>query len=208
MHELTTGKAYPRDGSVAQSFTMPRNSREQGSLPFENLRFILDDDEGMLQRLQGFQWAEDTNKQKDAVLPLEIPEQQASQLTKDKLMFTFIVSSWKTGLLDEVYSLHEARILEKLGVGFRLKKNWMAQVDPLLLEEMHEKWGKDLGNRYYVHWSVRQQLLSSWERTAEGWVWNSQLQFSHEEMAVEYNSFVNEFDEWQDEMQGVGKFGV
>jgi hypothetical protein len=202
VHELITCKAYPRDGFVAASFAMPQNVRQQGGHSFENLRFLLDNEE-MMKRLERFQWGESPKSHQDAFLT-----DLKSQSAAETLMFTYLVSSVKTGLLDEIFSLQEAGVLERLGVGIRLKKNWVASVDPLLLAEMHETWSNDEGNRHCIHRSIRQQLLSSWQRTDDGWVFDSQLQYSHKDLEAKHNDFVNEFEDWQDEVQGVGKFGL
>jgi hypothetical protein len=202
VHEVITGKAYPRDGFVASSFAMPQNVRLQGRHSFENLRFLLENEE-TIQRLQRFQWAETPRTHQD-----EFVTEQQSQSAAETLMFTYLLSSWKTGLLDEVYSLQESGVLERLGGGIILKKNWVASVDPMLLEEMHESWGTDEGNRHCIQESVRKQLLSSWQRTDDGWIFDSQLHYSHKDFELKHYDFVNEFEEWQDEVQGVGKFGL
>jgi hypothetical protein len=110
-------------------------------------------------------------------------------------------------LLDEVYSLQEAGVLERRGVGICLNKNWVASIDPMLLAEMHETWSNDEGNRHCIPGSIRQQLLSSWQQTDDSWIFDSQLQYSHKDFEAKHYDFVNEFEEWQDEVEGVGKFG-
>ena len=182
------------------------------------------DDDDTIKRLQDFKWENDI-EDKHADMKKGPPiagnfsarekivssRGDSCQKTQDTGMLTYLLSSWKTGLIDEVISLCDAGILEKCragGAGFRLKNNWQSRVDPLFLDEMHEKWGQDFGNKYCIHLSIREQIEQTWERTVEGWVRDKRLMFSHEDLKAERTVFLDDFEEWHDEMQGVGKFGI
>jgi len=201
MHELITGKVYAKCGIAPPS----QSPREPGCYSFENLRFFLDGDDTK-KRLQDFKWEIDV-EDKDADMRKGPPMagilsagekivssrvDAVSQKTRDTGMLTYLLSSWKTGLIDEVVSLCDAGILEKCrvgGAGFRLKNNWPSRVDPLFLDEMHEKWGQDIGNKYCIHLSIREQVERTWERTVEGWVRDKRLMFSHEDLKAERTVF-------------------
>ena len=210
MHEMNSMKHLARNGSFS------RNPREPGTNSFELIQF------------SDLMHLENTNRKEDikAVVKAENSESASSNVTNDpqdtnktqdsllsKLLLTDLVSSSKTGLLDEIYFLMQERIVELSSNGsIMLSDNWYEHVDSIFLNEMQSQWGleNDPDGKFCVSTKVREKLNEIWKKDKKGWVRSDTNILVHDCSILDSlkEKFELSFETVFDGLKGIGKFGI
>lgn len=182
---------------IGSNVTFGSNPREPGTKSFENIQFC------------------DLIPKKDSSSlessSLEQNESSNKFLTH-KLHITSLISSSKTGLLDEIYYLLQSNILELSSTqSLKLSEHWYENVDSILLNEMLT-WGiqADPDGKFCISNDVRTKLNQMWTRKERGWVRLDTDVLVHDCNMLNgiREKFESSFESTFDCLKGIGKFGI
>jgi hypothetical protein len=168
-----------------------RNPRPPGSLSMENIKFAIDESTTSL---------------------LESPLEPFKAMALNVL--SIIGSPAFSGVSDELQALCKSKVLRIDEFGIPVPtKDWWANVDIMMLEDMHGNWGSQSDPRGLncVSNKVRKTLGRRWRRNMLGWA----LADSPEEIVYRFE----QFDDWRHSLegklqaqtnaaQGIGRFGI
>jgi len=201
------------------------NPRKPGSLSFENVRFVLDDER--MSRLR----AEASSHDSERMPPLQPTSPQPNDETMQKWKDEWIVGHLSS---DDVTGLrHEIDVLVNLGLlaieangKLVLARGWERRVPHQILDEMKDEWGTDMDahNLFCIHDSIKSSLNDRWEYIGgEGWRFTVSgddddeavngddggcIVFKDEEYRLRKQIFVENYTNWVGEKSGMGEFGV
>lgn len=166
-----------------------RNPRNEDSLSFENVRFLLDDE-----TISGLEKQDDENAYFNAIKAL-----------------AYILSPDQTGVCDELLALLSTNVLvvdEERGIPV-LAGDWYSRVDAMLLNDMHSRWGAavDPIGKCGIMDEVR-SLSDHWERTDKGWLLKEEddLVFLFDELEEWREAFEEKHESHLEDAEGIGKF--
>ena len=155
---------------------------------------------------------QDTKQSDQSTTGNASPSQSTST---DVLRILHAISPQCTGLLDELLALQQAGILVRTKPGgvAVLANDWYAQIDPLVLDDMHERWHLtvDTANKYRVHPRIQRELANYWIRVDEGWALNDDLSvivYDQHEWDEWRHTFQKRVDQQTDQQDGIGNFGI
>jgi hypothetical protein len=164
------------------------NPRKEGSLSFENIRFLVND------TFMGRLVAEHDD-------------------VSNQVAVAYLVSAERTGVLDELLALQRSGILNvKEGVP-RPSKDWYTRVDLNLLNEMEESWKPeaDRGGKYCVFDKVRRKLDEKWVVCSQGWALREdpdEVIYDFDEWAEWRLTFEEKHEAHEEDAHGIGRFGL
>jgi hypothetical protein len=165
------------------------NPRSEGSLCFENIRFLLND--AFMSQLR----AEPGNDKSIQVA------------------LAYLVSVERTGVLDELLALQRTGILNVKGGVPRPSKDWYIRVGPDLLNEMEETWKPeaDKGGKYCVFHKLRSKLDETWVVSDQGWALREdpdEVIYDFDEWAEWRLTFEEKREAHEEDVNGIGRFGL
>lgn len=178
-----------------------RNPRRVESRSFENIQFALSDE--VVARLFSA-GKQDGSQNSEASLGA----------LSDILLMSHLLSPKRTGVYDEIMALRKMGVLGRTRSGcVVLHKDWVSRVDPLLLDDMDQHWGKrvDPMNKHCVSKSIRDELEKSWSRVDGGWAMSADLEdviFRDDEWDEWRRHFHDRFVSQVNEDEGIEKFGI
>ena len=132
---------------------------------------------------------------------------------KSNLYVTDMISSSKTGLLDEIYCLMKSRILNISTDGsLSLTDHWYENVDATILNEMNTQWGSksDPEGKFLISCTVKDNLEKVWKKSEAGWVRLDTETLVYDCRVIDRikEKFTVNYENLSDGHRGIGKFGV
>jgi hypothetical protein len=184
-----------------------KSPRTPGKLTWEQVEFFVDD--AMIDRFQTVSLTELSS------LDLQNRDSQETLLLAQDLLRLFhLISPQRTGLLDELRALEQMHIIVKSKHGASLlAEDWFTHVDPLILNDMNNKWSYclDPDNKYLIDPKVRRELSNYWIRVDNGWALNEDLSdviFLDDEWEEWQRSFEADKIVVSNREDGIGRFGL
>lgn len=197
------------------------NPRTPGSLSFENIHFILDEER--MSRLH-IAWENHAHKKQD------YDDDNTNTLTEinDEWIITHLVSDTVTGIR------HEVNVLVSMGILYIdrsgkivLARNWQEHVPHMILNEMKNAWGIkiDSNSLFCIHDTIKTSLELYWESNEYGWrrrlaksnnndnVYDNNIVdyenvFDNEEYQLREQIFRENYTNYLSASLGMGEFGV
>jgi hypothetical protein len=182
------------------------NPRTPGTLSFENIRFILDDE--LMTRLRQ-SWERSAHNLDD----------DATEIN-DEWIVSHLSSDTMTGVRHEIDVMSSLGILTiKASGALVLSENWHERVPHMILNEVKYAWGSkvDVNNLFCVHNKIKATLESYWKQDEYGWRVAShvvdddddaELVFDDEEYQLREQIFRENYSNWVSASLGMGEFGV
>ncbi|KAL3807622.1 hypothetical protein ACHAXA_005252 [Cyclostephanos tholiformis] len=183
------------------------NPRTPGTLSFENIRFILDDE--LMTRLRQ-SWERSAHNLDD----------DATEIN-DEWIVSHLSSDTMTGVRHEIDVMSSLGILTiKASGALVLSENWHERVPHMILNEVKYAWGSkvDVNNLFCVHNKIKATLESYWKQDEYGWRIAShvvddddddaELVFDDEEYQLREQIFRENYSNWVSASLGMGEFGV
>jgi len=202
------------------------NPRTPGSLSFENIRFVLNE-ERMSRLRDAWQCPHQKITQQLSRQPSSSQQQPADRDTIERLNDEWVVTQLSS---DAVTGLrHEINVLVSLGIlsiqangKLVLKQGWERRTPHIVLNEMRDSWGPelDIHNLFCIDDRIKFSLESRWEHVEVGWRFTSspedsmfdddgdELVFDDEEYQLREQIFTENYTNWVSEKSGMGEFGV
>lgn len=171
-----------------------KNPRKGGSLSLENIQFGLNEE--ALQHLE-----------KDA-------DSRGKEYVEALKTLAHFGLPEQSGVCDELLALMQGGVVMVDARGIpKLSKDWWANVDLLLLEDMHFGWGENTDplGKYGIAEEVREQLGRRWRRTGRGWVFvdePKEVIFDFEEFDDWREAFEHKQQAHSEDTEGIGQFGI
>lgn len=204
------------------------NPRTPGSLSFENVAHILDEDR--MSRLKDT-WSnpnQTCSPKREPASTITYQQQPSTendraQKIRDEWIVLHLSSDEATGLSHEINVLVGLDILSIAENGkVTLADGWERRVPHMVLNEMRDEWGSvtDTHNLFCIHDGIRASLQVKWaDEEGFGWRWNSSdeninpgtnedILFDEEEYQLRKEIFVQNYNDWASEKSGMGEFGV
>jgi len=210
------------------------NPRTPGSLSFENICFELNT--SRMSRLRDT-WGSPAKQQKMQEFPLlqykqTNSSQQNNIAAEDKCMIeswndewivTHLASDAMTGLRHELDVLHSLGILSITANGkVVLSEGWEKRTPQMILQEMKHAWGAmaDAHNLFCIHDGMRKALESTWENVDGSWqlalpskkekdmIDDEKPVLDEDEYQLRKQIFIENYNNWVSEKNGMGDFGV
>ena len=185
--------------TIRESKKTPRSVESRS---FENIRFALTDE--VMARLSATGNHTGDWQASDASL----------EVSHDIFLMSHFLSPKRTGVYDEIMALTKMGVLGRTQNGcVVLTEDWISHVDPLLLDDMEQHWGKriDPMNKHCVSNSIRDELHNTWVRVDGGWALSADPEdviFRDDEWEEWQRHFKDRFVSHINEAEGVEKFGI
>lgn len=185
------------------------NPRKPGTLSFENIRFVLDEER--MSRLRR-KW--------EGKLTVPSDHDGITEELNDEFMIAHLSSDGVTGLLHEINVLTSMNILSIQPDGMiTLSTGWEDRVPHMMLVEMHNLWGSevDTNDLYCIHDKIKVSLESHWEHHDDkGWRRafirddsdGDDLILDDIEYQLREQFFTENYYNWLSEKSGMGEFGI
>ena len=182
------------------------NPRTPGTLSFENIRFMLNDE--LMTRLRN-SWERSAHNHDDDAVEIN-----------DEWIVSHLSSETLTGLRHEIDVMLSLEILTVKATGeLVLAENWYERVPHMILNEVKYAWGSkvDVDNLFCVHDKIKSKLEGHWEQDEYGWrvAMNNvddddddELVFEDEEYQLREQIFRENYSNWVSASLGMGEFGV
>lgn len=133
---------------------------------------------------------------------------------KSKMILSNLLSTDRTGVLDELLALQRFGVLTlKKGGVPKPAKDWYSSVDLMLLNEMYECWSPqaDPMGKFMVSSKMRRKLHDKWIPSEQGWALKEdpgEIIFEYDEWDEWRNSFEEKQEEKTNTEHGIGGFGL
>ncbi len=186
--------------------SMIKNPRNQRSFPFENVRFLLEEyimnkETGGSSSTELFQLNEDVYSN-DRTMPKLM----------DRLLLLHLSSDAFTGLLTEIKGLVNIGILELSITGKpTLNSGWATKIPQNILNDMYESgWHPlmDPENKFCLHENIRKNLPTTWSRHEAGWTMDgTKIIYNHDLYYGNRRNFEEKYEDFINDVDGIGKFG-
>ncbi|KAL7537381.1 hypothetical protein ACHAXR_007784 [Thalassiosira sp. AJA248-18] len=208
-HRSTLTNPLPKD------VMFKGNPRMPGSLSFEKIRFLLDNN-----RMMRLRDAWENPKQMQLPETTSQPDGDMIEKWNDEWIVAHLSSDAMTGLCHEIDVLTSLGILSINTNGkLALEQGWEKKVPQLILNEMKDAWGSevDMYNLFCIHDRIKSSLEGHWEHVEDGWriasdnddaMDDDELVFENDEYQMRKQIFIENYTNWVSEQSGMGEFGV
>jgi len=193
------------------------NPRAPGSLSFENIRFLLNEER--MSRLRS-NW-QNPKPKRQLPQPTSLLDSDTKEKWNDEWIVTHLSSDAMTGLRHEVDTLVCLGVLSVEANGkLVLAQGWQHHIPHMVLNEMKGAWGTEVDvNLFCIHDRIKTALESQWDCVEGGWRLASddndmvgddddELVFEDEEYELRKQIFTENYTNWVSEKSGMGEFGV